>query len=65
VGQLNAAANDLIAANEAVRVLAEVAKAATSDEEENFYTNIRRAIIKVNANPIASAAVRAAEGGGA
>ena len=49
---------------EAVRVLAEVAVAATSDAEENYYTNIRRAMMKVSANPIAAAAVEAARKGG-
>jgi hypothetical protein len=42
---------------EAVRVLGEVGAAATSDAEENFYTNIRRAMVKVLTNPIAAAAI--------
>lgn len=63
-GLLNDGAAEIRRLREAVRVLAEVAVAATSDAEENYYTNIRRAMMKVSANPIAAAAVEAARKGG-
>lgn len=46
----------------AIRVLAVVAVAATSDSEENYYTNIRRAMMKADENPIAAAAIKEAGG---
>lgn len=48
-------------AERAVDVLAKVAKAATSDSEENYYTNIRRAMMNLNAT--ARAAVEKARAG--